>query len=117
MKRKVYLETSIVSYYTARMSRDLVIAARQQLTGEIWPLLETQYDRFISALVLQEPERGDPGAAAERVRALEHVPLLAISDEARELASALVNEGSLRVRCGRMRCTLQLLRPMVWTTS
>lgn len=30
MKRKVYIETSIVSYYTARPSRDLVAAAWEE---------------------------------------------------------------------------------------
>jgi hypothetical protein len=37
--RTVYLETTIVSYYMARPSRDLVIAARQQLTREWWDTL------------------------------------------------------------------------------
>ena len=32
MKRKVYIETSVVSYFTARLSRDLVVAAHQELT-------------------------------------------------------------------------------------
>ena len=34
MKQKVYLETSIVSYLAARPSRDLVVAAHQQITAE-----------------------------------------------------------------------------------
>ncbi len=53
MKQKVYLETSIVSYYTARPSRDLVIAARQEITHEVWPLLQNKFDIYISALVIQ----------------------------------------------------------------
>jgi len=36
MEQKIYLETSIVSYYAARPSRDLVIAARQEITHEVW---------------------------------------------------------------------------------
>ncbi len=36
MKRKVYLETTITSYLTARPSRDLVVAAHQELTMEWW---------------------------------------------------------------------------------
>jgi len=38
MKSKVYIETSIVSYYVARPSRDLVTAARQQVTREWWEI-------------------------------------------------------------------------------
>jgi hypothetical protein len=34
MSLKVYIETTIVSYLTARPSRDLIIAAHQQLTQE-----------------------------------------------------------------------------------
>jgi hypothetical protein len=36
MKPTVYIETSVISYLTAQMSRDLVVAAHQQLTGEWW---------------------------------------------------------------------------------
>ncbi len=32
MLPKVYIETSVVSYYTGRGSRDVVLAARQQST-------------------------------------------------------------------------------------
>ena len=34
MKPSVYVETSIVSYLTARPSRDLVRAAHQEVTSE-----------------------------------------------------------------------------------
>lgn len=33
---KVYLETSVVSYLVALRSRDLIVAARQQLTIDWW---------------------------------------------------------------------------------
>ena len=32
MRKRVYIETSVVSYLTARSSRDLIVAARQQST-------------------------------------------------------------------------------------
>ncbi len=53
MEQKVYVETSIVSYYTARPNRDLVIAARQEITHEVWPILQEKFKLFISALVIQ----------------------------------------------------------------
>ena len=46
MKKKVYIETSIVSYLTARPSRDLVIAARQEITHELWQVLQKQYEIY-----------------------------------------------------------------------
>jgi hypothetical protein len=39
MKQKVYIETSVVSYPAARPSRDLLIAARQEATAELWSRL------------------------------------------------------------------------------
>jgi len=32
----LYLETSVVSYYTGRPSRDLIVASRQQITHDWW---------------------------------------------------------------------------------
>ena len=36
MKPRVYVETSVVSYLTARPARDIVIAGRQQGTRDWW---------------------------------------------------------------------------------
>ena len=36
MKPRVYIETSVVSYLTARSNRDLIVAAHQQITTEPW---------------------------------------------------------------------------------
>ena len=36
MKPRLYLETSVVSYYVGRPSRDLIIAGRQQITRDWW---------------------------------------------------------------------------------
>ena len=36
MKPKIYIETSVISYYTSRPSRDIVTAGRQQITREWW---------------------------------------------------------------------------------
>jgi len=34
VKQRVYLETTIVSYLTARPSRDLILAAHQEVTRQ-----------------------------------------------------------------------------------
>ncbi len=52
--RTVYIETSVVSYYTGRASRDVVIAGRQQSTREFWQLLTRELLPFVSVLVLGE---------------------------------------------------------------
>ena len=48
MKPKVYLETTIPSYLTARPSRDLVTAAHQQITREWWDTRRHAFDLFVS---------------------------------------------------------------------
>ena len=44
MKAKVYIETSVVSYLTARMSRDLIVAGHQQITQEWWDTRKEDFD-------------------------------------------------------------------------
>jgi hypothetical protein len=95
MRAKVYIETSIISYYTARPNRDLVAAARQEITYELWPQLTDRFDSFISALVIQEASRGDRAAAAKRLSAIAEIPLLEITLPAQELARTLVTEGAI----------------------
>ena len=48
MRPTVYLETTIPSYLVGRMSRDLVIASRQQLTHQWWDESREEYDLFVS---------------------------------------------------------------------
>ena len=95
MKQKVYIETSIISYYTARPSRDLVIAARQEITHEIWPILQEKFDIYISALVIQEASCGDREASKKCLGALSGIPIIEISQRAQELAQSLINEKAI----------------------
>ena len=86
MKPTVYIETSVVSYLTARPSRDLITAAYQQITREWWHTAESRFSLTASALVQDEAARGDPEAARARLRALESATLLQITQDARRLA-------------------------------
>jgi hypothetical protein len=90
----VYIETSIVSDLTARPSRDLLVAAHQQLTVAWWEQ-RSHYELFTSQVVLAEARAGDPDTAQRRVTVLEHLPLLAVSDAAITLAVALVSGQAL----------------------
>ena len=89
MKSKVYIETSVVSYATARPSRDLVVAARQEITRERWRGILTSFDCFVSVLVIEEAKDGDPEAAANRLSAIADMPILQIDDKAEALANGL----------------------------
>ena len=89
MARSVYLETSIVSYLTARPSRDLVTAARQELTREWWEHRRGAFDLYVSEAVLAEAQVGDANAAARRSEALRSIPLLEINPQITQLAHAV----------------------------
>lgn len=92
MKSKIYIETSIVSYLTSRSSRDLVTAARQQLTAEWWESKRKEYVLFISQAVVSEASDGDQHAAQKRLNVTKKIPLLDVTEEAIELAEFLVEK-------------------------
>ena len=94
MKPSIYLETSLVSYLTAQPSRDLIVAAHQQLTRDWW-IRRDAYSLFVSQIVLEEAGRGDPEAARLPLVAIGDLPLLEVSGAAVDLASALMVEGAV----------------------
>ena len=82
MKPKVYIETTIISYLTARPSRDVVVAGHQQVTHEWWQGARNTFAAVTSQLVVREAGIGDPEAARERLARLEELTLLEIKIEA-----------------------------------
>ena len=90
MKPQLYLETTVVSYLTARPTRDIVMAARQQLTQEWWDRRRRDFDIRISQLVLAEAARGDPSAAKHRLAALRGIATLDVPPAVPALARALL---------------------------
>lgn len=98
MPQRVYLETTFVSYLTARPSRDLIVAGHQQISHDWWDHRRSDYELCISQLVLQEAGDGDPQAAQERLDVLATMPLLEIAEEALALAEELVQSGALPVK-------------------
>ncbi|MEM6646191.1 MAG: type II toxin-antitoxin system VapC family toxin [Bacteroidota bacterium] len=95
MRTSLYIETSVVSYLTARPSRDLITAARQQITTAWWASRRAQYDLFISPLVLEEAELGDLSAAAARIAVLQELTMVTPRAEADALAEALLQKTPL----------------------
>ena len=95
MKPKVYIETSVVSYYTSRPSRDLVIAARQEITRERWARILDDFECYASVLVVQEAGGGDSQAASARAEAIDGLPVLQLDEAAERLATALISDGPI----------------------
>src|SRR5512140_2650874 len=94
MPPRVYIETSVVSYLTSLPSRDIVVAAHQQVTHAWWATRE-RYDLYVSEVVLAEAGSGDPLAAERRLSALANLPILMITGGVGNLAGHFVNEGAL----------------------
>ena len=91
----VYIETSIISYLTARVSRDLIVAGHQQMTEEWWSVQRNRFELWASELVVEGASAGDASAAAERLKVLNTIEMLDITEEAGFLATALIERGSL----------------------
>jgi hypothetical protein len=68
MKPRPYVESSVVSDYTARPSRDLIVAGHQQITQQWWNQQLSRYEPYISEVVCEEMARGDPAAAESRLQ-------------------------------------------------
>ena len=94
-KKTVYIETSIISYLTARSSSNLLAAAWQKVTIDWWDTQRSRFDLFASDLVIEEAGRGDDLAAARRLKALAGIPLLAITDEVVAFSEALIRAGAI----------------------
>jgi PIN domain len=90
LKPRIYIETSAVSYLTARPSRDFLTVARQEFTRQWWELKGTRFDAVISGLVISEIGRGNPDAAFKRAQACEGLEVLKITDEAITLSTELI---------------------------
>jgi predicted nucleic acid-binding protein len=88
MKPTVYIETTVISYLTAKPSRDLLIAAHQQVTHEWWEKALSHLEVFVSSIVLEEILKGDEQAAKLRFERVSSFPLLEVLPEVRDLAES-----------------------------
>ena len=94
-KPSVYIETSIVSYLTARPSPSLRAAAWQQVTAQWWAQERAKYRLFTSELVVVEASAGDRDAAGSRLAILQGLAGLPVGAEVRTLAAKLIEGGAV----------------------
>jgi predicted nucleic acid-binding protein len=95
VKPTVYIETSVISYLTARPSRDVVIAGNQAVTHEWWEKHRQRYALFVSPIVLDEIGRGDPDAASKRLSFVRSMRVLDVTNDAAALAVRLIHAAAL----------------------
>jgi hypothetical protein len=92
-KQKVYIETTVISYLTAKPSRDLVVAAQQELTRFWWESEKDNYKIFISESVINEASAGDSTASELRLKICENIPSLDIDKRVLELTKIILSSG------------------------
>ena len=86
MEESIYLETTVVSYYTSKPSRDIIVLAHQEITRQWWPIAIRRYNVFISEVVIEEAGFGDPQAAKRRIEELKDFPHLELNNKVEEMA-------------------------------
>ena len=100
MSESVFIETTIPSYYVAKRPRDIVQAARQELTIEWWDRHRSRYELLSSQIVLDEAARGDGTMAKKRLDLLSEIPLLVITDAVVRIAEELLKDGVVPENAG-----------------
>ena len=98
MKPRVYVETTVISYLTARPSRDIVIAGRQQSTIDWWETAAERFELVASELVVGEAAAGDPDSAESRLEKLAPLTLLEETENASILAQRLITAGAVPLK-------------------
>jgi len=93
MASRLYLETTIPSYLTARRSRDIVLAGQQEATARWCEACRGDYQLCVSQFVVSEAAQGDAEMAAARLAKLDGILRLPVTAEAIELAEALIAAG------------------------
>ena len=88
---RIYIETTIPSYLTAKKTREIVQIAHQQVTKDWWATERSKHDLYTSLVTIQEAAGGDPSAAQRRLDSLAGIPLLEITPEVEKTTSAIMN--------------------------
>jgi hypothetical protein len=86
VKPSVYIETTVISYLTAKSSRDLIVAAHQQITSEWWSSVRQDVECFVWPFVIDEAGRGDDEYARKRLEAIANFSVLRVNEEIEALA-------------------------------
>ena len=97
----VYIESTVISYFTSRFSRDLQVAAHQQITQEWWLDRRELFECYISEIVIEEIAAGDSEAAAARLDAVAGMLVLDATLDAERLTKAILTADALPARAAR----------------
>lgn len=84
----------MISFLTARPSKDVVLAGHQASTRIFWEGKD-DYELFISDMVIQECEKGDADCAQSRIQAITGLPVLNVDKDVELLASELIRRNAI----------------------
>lgn len=90
---RIYLESTIPSYVVARPDRDLLQAARQQMTKDWWDLKRHKHELFTSQIVLDEIASGERTMANRRLKIMAEVPVLDLTNDVEVLTGQILGSG------------------------
>ena len=93
-KPTLYLETSVISYYTAKDSNDPIVRGRQEVTRQWWNNHRGEFEIFITRFVLAEIQRGDPNAVLNRLDMIDGIESIKVGENVYDLADRLVQTGT-----------------------
>lgn len=91
----VYIESSIISFLRRKPSADILNAARQLLTARWWTSERAAYELVISQYVLDEISAGNSALAAERLLAVDGIPVLPPAFEIPQIAEVIMARATL----------------------
>src|SRR6266545_1859988 len=92
---RIYIESTIPSYVVARPARDLLQAARQQLTRDWGDLQREKHELFTSQVVLDEIAAGERAMAERRLELMAGIALLVSTPDVETLAADVLKSGLL----------------------
>jgi hypothetical protein len=90
---RIYIESTIPSYLASRPARDLLQAARQQMTKDWWDLKRQKHELFTSQIVLDEIAEGERLMANRRLKIMSGIPVLDLTTEAADLTRQILDSG------------------------
>lgn len=89
MKKRVYIETTIPSFYFD-VRREPEMVARREWTRSWWKKATDEHELVTSAAVVEELMRGDFPAREDSLRLIEHLPLVPIEPAVTEIVQTYI---------------------------
>jgi len=96
--KKIYIETSVVSYCVADRSENIRIAGHQLSTLAMWRGLN-EYDVYISDIVVEEASMGNEEQVGLRLNAIKDFKILEVNEKVGKLAELLLQEKVIPEKC------------------